>query len=144
MRGKSKVSKISHDSFHGDFAQHVHLVLHHRHWGIGVKQVGDGHETQGAQTEFERIAVFERIVSRVHLPLVSLRMTREESRNGAPERVPAFVLARRVPAFPTTTDDDDAFYLFPTTTERVCCLLVLNSVTTTPQWIRQLKLRDEQ
>ena len=93
---------------------------------------------------FERIAVFERIVSRVHLPLVLLRMTREESRNGALESVPAFVLARRVPAFPNTTDDDDAFYLFPTTTERVCCLLVLNSVTTTPQWIRQLKLRDEQ
>ena len=27
--------------------------------------------------------------------------------------------------------------------ERVCCLLVLDSVTYTPQWIRQLKPRDD-
>jgi hypothetical protein len=66
--------------------------------------MGDGHETTCAQTVFEHIAVFERIVSRVHLPLVSLRMTREESRNGAPERVPAFVMARRVPALVSNYD----------------------------------------
>jgi hypothetical protein len=29
----------------------------------------------------------------------------------------------------------------PITLERVCCLLVLNSVTSTPQWIRQPKPR---